>query len=608
MVRTLISSAIKGAECSKYEDAVKMLNTLQTNAQTIEKIRQERDKNAHLNIPRMLNYASRVGIQESDMSRLNVIHISGTKGKGSTCAYCESILRHHGYKTGFYSSPHLVEVRERLNVGGQPIESEKFASYFWEVYHKLDSTKDAGDGTMPNYFGFLTVMSLYVFLQEKVDVAIMEVGIGGEYDCTNMIRNPVVCGVTSLGLDHVSILGSTIDKIAWHKAGIFKPGVPAFTVPQPPEAMRVLAERALEKGTVLHQCQDLGAYNRILKLGIKGSVQTLNAALALQLCHTWMMKYKERCITNESRPQEQSDMSLVPESTASITASASQMDIPTVSPITLTQNDIKGLEECVWLGRNQVINVSGVCFYLDGAHTVESIQQCVEWFKTETEAEKSNYRDGVYRILLYNCTGDRDSFTLMKPLVSCGFDAALFCPNLAYEIALSADQTNNTVTKESQCKRCVTNKETFDDLLQQQQNIGGSNNLEMGTTGNKAECQSLIFSSISECINWICKRKWEENRVVSEKLRKGDLLNNSKVSINRDWTDEPVMNGTCISDTKVTNKVESGQGLQNSDEGVYKYSNHASGDADRRHVEVLITGSLHLVGGALRVLWDRQLE
>ena len=75
---------------------------------------------------------------------------------------------------------------------------------------------------MPNYFGFLTVMALHVFLQEKVDVAIMEVGIGGQYDSTNLIKHPVVCGVSSLGIDHTSVLGSSIDKIAWHKAGIFK--------------------------------------------------------------------------------------------------------------------------------------------------------------------------------------------------------------------------------------------------------------------------------------------------------------------------------------------------------------------------------------------------
>lgn len=82
--------------------------------------------------------------------------------------------------------------------------------------------QESADGAMPAYFAFLTVMSLHIFLKEEVDVAIMEVGIGGQYDSTNLIRKPVVCGVSSLGLDHTSILGDTIDKIAWHKAGIFK--------------------------------------------------------------------------------------------------------------------------------------------------------------------------------------------------------------------------------------------------------------------------------------------------------------------------------------------------------------------------------------------------
>lgn len=94
-------------------------------------------------------------------------------------------------------------------------------SFLYHVYTSLYNQKSAED-PMPAYFAFLTVMSLHVFLKEKVDVAIMEVGIGGQYDSTNLVRKPVVCGVSSLGLDHTSILGETIDKIAWHKAGIFK--------------------------------------------------------------------------------------------------------------------------------------------------------------------------------------------------------------------------------------------------------------------------------------------------------------------------------------------------------------------------------------------------
>ncbi|KAH3798830.1 hypothetical protein DPMN_152433 [Dreissena polymorpha] len=125
------------------------------------------------------------------------------------------------------------------------------------------------------------------------------------------------------------------------------------------------------------------------------------------------------------------------------------------------------------------------------------------------------------------------------------------------------------------------------------------------TLGSKTEYQSHICSSISECINWILKRKFE-NSVESGKLRQGEVLNYSEVCMNRDSKVEPGINGTCTPDTIVTNIVESGQRLNHSDDDVYIYANQASKDADRRYVEVLITRSLHLVGGALRVLWDRQ--
>uniref|UniRef100_A0A8D2LU98 Folylpolyglutamate synthase n=1 Tax=Varanus komodoensis TaxID=61221 RepID=A0A8D2LU98_VARKO len=145
------------------------------------------------------------------------------------------------------SSPHLVQVRERIRINGQPISKELFSKYFWQVYNRLDESKDSSNNAMPAYFRFLTIMAFHVFLQEKVDLAVLEVGIGGTYDCTNIIRKPVVCGVSSLGIDHTSILGDTIEKIAWQKGGIFKPGVPAFTVPQPDRPLAVLKEQAQKK-------------------------------------------------------------------------------------------------------------------------------------------------------------------------------------------------------------------------------------------------------------------------------------------------------------------------------------------------------------------------
>lgn len=159
----------------------------------------------------ILRYLEYVGVKSEDLDRLSVIHVAGTKGKvsvtkhrssafvcfllkfslirfqGTTSALCESILRAHGYKTGFYSSPHLVSVTERIRLNGTPISQSHFARVFDNVYTRL-AEKCENDLDRPPYFGFLTVMALKVFIAEKVDVAILEVGMGGEYDQTNILK------------------------------------------------------------------------------------------------------------------------------------------------------------------------------------------------------------------------------------------------------------------------------------------------------------------------------------------------------------------------------------------------------------------------------------
>jgi folylpolyglutamate synthase len=117
---------------------------------------------------RMQQYLERVGIAPADLAQLNAVHVSGTKGKGSVCAMTESILRCHGFKTGLYVSPHLLEVRERIRLNGQPLSREEFVSYFWDVYSKLNNTRHLYNDAMPSYFRFLTVMAFSVFLSNKV--------------------------------------------------------------------------------------------------------------------------------------------------------------------------------------------------------------------------------------------------------------------------------------------------------------------------------------------------------------------------------------------------------------------------------------------------------
>uniref|UniRef100_A0A915P8H4 tetrahydrofolate synthase n=1 Tax=Meloidogyne floridensis TaxID=298350 RepID=A0A915P8H4_9BILA len=217
-----------------YQQAVYQLNCLQSNTQIIS---------AAINLKKRKNRQDVLEeMMESCRYRLtNCIHIAGTKGKGSTCAFLESILRQLGYKTGFYSSPHLIHVRERIQINGHPISEELFAKYFFHVFNNLKDSLQNQE-KMPGYFKFLTIMAFYIFYVEKVDVAIVEVGIGGENDCTNIIQNPIVCGITTLDLDHTSILGSTIPEIAWHKAGIAKSNCTLLTVEQPPEAIEYCAQ------------------------------------------------------------------------------------------------------------------------------------------------------------------------------------------------------------------------------------------------------------------------------------------------------------------------------------------------------------------------------
>jgi folylpolyglutamate synthase len=154
------------------------------------------------------------------------LHITGTKGKGSTSAFCSSILSHlyPSSKVGLYTSPHLVAVRERIRINGRPLAEDLFARYFFEIWDRFG---EAPPQTLdlpprPAYARFLTILAFHVFACERVDATVLEVGIGGTYDATNVVPRPIAAGVTSLGIDHVAILGSTLPEIAHHKGGIYK--------------------------------------------------------------------------------------------------------------------------------------------------------------------------------------------------------------------------------------------------------------------------------------------------------------------------------------------------------------------------------------------------
>ncbi|XP_054164338.1 folylpolyglutamate synthase, mitochondrial-like isoform X2 [Oppia nitens] len=420
-----------------YKEAIKALNGLQTNAQTIAQsvqLQRERGSNSSNSLDKTIYFLSLLDIKLEDLNRLNVIHVSGTKGKGSTCAFVDSILRQYGYRTGFYSSPHLVAARERIRINGEPLNKRQFANYFWSVYKTIERRKDETIG-MPPYFNFLTVMAFHVFLHENIDATVLEVGIGGQFDCTNVVPEPIVTGVTSLGLDHCQLLGNTIDQIAWHKSGIFKPSTPAFTVEQPLAAMKVLKSRSQEKKCSLYVCPLLSLYPHSVpvNLGIKGDCQRLNASLALQLANTWLNKDNDKYHIQNL-----------------ITKDGTFADI-----FPLNRKQLLGLSSCVWPGRCQILRQNNCIYFLDGAHTYESLANCSKWFWEESQKLLTSNR--LVRVLLFNCTGDRPTETLMKA-IDAKFDIAIFCPNkVDNNKDFTSDNSNFTVTSQKQMDICNTN-------------------------------------------------------------------------------------------------------------------------------------------------------
>eukprot|EP00055_Hartaetosiga_balthica_P006850 m.22476 g.22476 ORF g.22476 m.22476 type:complete len:249 (-) comp5460_c0_seq1:1298-2044(-) len=185
-----------------YDESVARLNSFQTNAAVLAEQRKRGVMQANRSFKAVKEIITVLGISQEDLSNLKIIHIAGSKGKGSTSAFTESILRDHGFKTGLFTSPHIIEVRERIRINGTPISRESFAKHLQE----FTETVEENESHPPTYFVTTFLLALKVFLSEKVDVAILEVGMGGLFDATNIVQHPVVCGITHIGMTFCLIL------------------------------------------------------------------------------------------------------------------------------------------------------------------------------------------------------------------------------------------------------------------------------------------------------------------------------------------------------------------------------------------------------------------
>lgn len=242
------------------------------------------NKGIKYDLDRIRQAAAKIG---NPQKSYKCFHVAGTNGKGSTCAYLESMLRESGFKTGLYSSPHLINFEERFQIDGKIIDELQW----YDVYKDI---KDVGDQFDLSFFEITTLLAFELFKRSGVEWAVFETGLGGRLDATNIVI-PEVSVITSIALDHMDLLGNTITSIAKEKAGIIKKNVPVVTVANAdPEIHRVLKETSESLNAPLSEVNDLSSsfnltsgiefqrHGKMYSLGLRGQFQTINAILALE--------------------------------------------------------------------------------------------------------------------------------------------------------------------------------------------------------------------------------------------------------------------------------------------------------------------------------------
>ncbi len=238
-----------------YPDSVRFLYSLGNEVKT-----------AKLGLDRIRTLLAEIG---SPQEELAIVHVAGTNGKGSTAAMIEAGLRYAGLRTGLFTSPHLLEPTERIQIDGVPVSSALFVDAFEEVHHSAERLIARGDLELhPTYFETVTAMALLIFERCGAELTVLEVGLGGRLDATNVVT-PRLAVITPVDFDHEALLGRSLEAIAAEKAGILKPGVPAVFAEQRPEAAAVIESKATALGILARRTREWNIRN--LRLTARGS-------------------------------------------------------------------------------------------------------------------------------------------------------------------------------------------------------------------------------------------------------------------------------------------------------------------------------------------------
>lgn len=280
---------------------------------------------------------------------LKFIHVAGTNGKGSVCVMLESILRNSGLKTGLFISPYVCRFEERIQINGKPIDEKTFVSAWEKVYKNIKELQDRG--TIVNEFEAVTALGMEIFAQENCDIVVLETGLGGRWDATNIIENPLCTVITSIGFDHTAVLGNTIEEITSEKCGIIKEDGITVTAPQRSKALEIIRRKAKEKGNIIFFAQDVELENieysiRKTSFTYKGERFSLNLLGSYQIINV-----------------------------KTVLAALSALNVTKKLGFKITLESVrKGLSEAVHIARFQVYSLNPLII-IDGAHNPDGTAQ-----------------------------------------------------------------------------------------------------------------------------------------------------------------------------------------------------------------------------------------
>ena len=311
-----------------------------TYAETLDYLYALKNRGSKYGIDRMRLLVEALGHPQKQFP---VIHVAGTNGKGSVCAMLEALYRDNGFKTGFFSSPHLVHLGERAQVNRRILSSEAITHYTEQLRPIAAELGKEDPDLHPTFFEFVAAMAFQRFAEEAVDIACIETGLGGRLDATNVV-DPELAIITTISLDHTELLGDTLAAIAGEKAGIIKPGKPVLIGNLPPEAEAVIRRVAEERGAPLFCLRDRFAdVSSLPRTNLAGDFQRWNAALAV---------YATEILADR---------------------------FPTRSTTALSSVD--------WAGRWQKLEVSGRKLILDATHNPEGVTALEQNLAALVEAE-----------------------------------------------------------------------------------------------------------------------------------------------------------------------------------------------------------------------------